>query len=217
MVATAPCLAWLHWPARRGRRAARRVAPFDYWLFGKARRGRSAGRRHQAPQLILTVLGLGIASMFFTNSAIASACRYSGARPGRIGCGTISAGVALHRRHRRLPARPGRSAAHDLGGVYFNTIFILAMAGCYAGTLPAGLPWRRPCSAISRLATNCCRLLRFDGYSSSPTSPGCRTCSAGSAHAARSASRGRAAGQPSDLRRGAQVAVSGWIATTVVL
>ena len=42
--------------------------------------------------------------------------------------------VVLHQRHRLLPAQPGRAAADDLGGLYFNLIFMLVLAGIYVGT-----------------------------------------------------------------------------------
>ena len=180
VLAASRALAWLHRPPIVAAVLLAAIG-FDLWLFGVHGAAGPLAAVIRQPQLLLTVLGLGIASMFFHELGHASACRYSGARPGRIGCGVYLIWPSLYTDVTdayRL-GRAGRLRT-DLGGVYFNTIFILAMAGCYAGT---GRPssWPRRCSATSRSSTSCCRCCVSTATSSSPTWPGCRTCSAGSA------------------------------------
>ena len=215
--AVARALAWLHWPPVVVA-VLFSVVAFDFWLFGVHGAAGPLAAVIKQPQLILTVLGLGIASMFFHELGHASACRYSGARPGRIGCGIYLIWPSLYTDVTdayRL-GRAGRLRT-DLGGVYFNAIFILAMAGCYAGT-------QRPVFLAAvlfghfEIVDQLLPVLRFDGYfiladlagvpdlfgRIRPTLRGLRP-------------GGRAAGQPSDLRRGARIAVTVWVATTIVL
>ncbi|MGH3094812.1 MAG: hypothetical protein ACRDMV_02285, partial [Streptosporangiales bacterium] len=87
------------------------------------------------PLLFLAVAGLTLASLVFHEFGHASACHRGGARPGVIGVGVYLVWLALYTDVTdayRLD-RAGRLRT-DLGGVYFNAIFVLGMAGCYAGT-----------------------------------------------------------------------------------
>jgi putative peptide zinc metalloprotease protein len=116
------------------------------------------------PSGILTVLGFAIASTFFHELGHAAACRYSGARPGAIGCGLYLVWPAFYTditNTYRL-GRAGRLRT-DLGGVYFNGIFIVGLAVGYAET-------GYPPLLVALLATNLeivqqlLPTLRFDGY-----------------------------------------------------
>ena len=82
------------------------------------------------------MLGLAVASMLFHECGHAAACRYGGARPGVIGVGFYVVWPAFYTNVTdayRL-GRAGRIRT-DLGGVYFNAVFVLA-----AGLRPT---WRR--------------------------------------------------------------------------
>jgi putative peptide zinc metalloprotease protein len=220
-------LAWLHRPIIVVA-VLLSVVAFDVWLF--ALRG-AAGPLISVlkqPLLILSVLGLGVASMVFHEFGHASACRYSGARPGRIGFGIFLIWPSLYTDVTDVyrVGRAGRLRT-DLGGVYFNTIFILALAGCYAGT-------GRPVFLAAVLFVHfeildqLLPILRFDGYFLLADLAGVpdlfgriRPILRGLLPAGRRASgsgpEGRAAGGPSDLRRGARVAVTAWVLVTVPL
>jgi putative peptide zinc metalloprotease protein len=93
---------------------------------------------HQAfyePAMILVVWALIIVGAAFHEIGHAAACRYGGARPGVMGAGLylvwpvfyteVSDAYRLDRRSRLRV---------DLGGLYFNAIFALAIAGIWAAT-----------------------------------------------------------------------------------
>lgn len=215
--ATAGALAWLHLPFVVGCVLAGAVA-FDVWLFGIHGAAGPLAAVVKQPQLILAVLGLGIASMFFHELGHASACRYSGARPGRIGCGLYLIWPSLYTDVTDVyrVGRAGRLRT-DLGGVYFNTIFMLALAGCYAGT-------HRPVFLAAilfvhfEIVDQLLPILRFDGYFILGDLAGVPDLFGRIRPVLRGLlPGGRAAGRPSDLRRGARVAVAAWVAVTVPL
>ncbi len=87
------------------------------------------------PLLLLMVLGLAVASMVFHECGHAAACRYGGARPGVIGVGFYVIWPAFYTNVTdayRL-GRAGRIRT-DLGGVYFNAIFVLPLTAAYLAT-----------------------------------------------------------------------------------
>ena len=87
------------------------------------------------PLLLLTVLGLALASMLFHECGHAAACRYGGARPGVIGVGFYVVWPAFFTNVTdayRL-GRVGRIRT-DLGGVYFNAVFVLPLVAAYLAT-----------------------------------------------------------------------------------
>jgi putative peptide zinc metalloprotease protein len=111
------------------------VAAVDYWLLSA--HGLSAAFRQvlNNPADLLIVAGLSIISAMFHECGHAAGCRYGGARPGRIGVGIYLVWPTFFTNvtdSYRL-SRAGRLRT-DLGGVYFNLIFILALAGIYEGT-----------------------------------------------------------------------------------
>ncbi len=108
---------------------------FDVWFFGSFGAVKALLAVVAQPILLLAVLGLTLASLVFHEFGHASACHYSGARPGCIGFGLYLVWPALYTDVTdvyRIP-RAGRLRT-DLGGVYFNVIFILAAATCYGVT-----------------------------------------------------------------------------------
>jgi len=88
-----------------------------------------------SPALLMMMLGLVILSAAFHECGHATACAYGGARPGVMGAGLYIVWPAFYTDVTdayRL-GKGGRLRT-DLGGVYFNVIFILATAGAYALT-----------------------------------------------------------------------------------
>jgi putative peptide zinc metalloprotease protein len=108
---------------------------FDVWLFfvhGLAGGAREALYR---PGLLLLTLGLVILAAAFHETGHAAACRYGGAKPGVMGVGMYIVWPAFYTDVTdayRL-SRGGRLRT-DLGGVYFNALFVLVLAGVYALT-----------------------------------------------------------------------------------
>ena len=84
------------------------------------------------PALILVVLALTLLSAAFHEIGHAAACRYGGARPGRMGVGLYLVWPAFYTDvtdSYRL-GRGGRLRV-DLGGLYFNAIFAVATLGVW--------------------------------------------------------------------------------------
>ncbi len=107
----------------------------DVWLFGYHGIAQSVRATLYDPLFILLMLGLVALSAAFHECGHASATAYGGARPGVMGVGLYIVWPAFYTDITdayRL-GKGGRLRA-DLGGVYFNTIFILATAGAYFAT-----------------------------------------------------------------------------------
>jgi putative peptide zinc metalloprotease protein len=116
------------------------------------------------PVLILAVLGLTVVAGAFHECGHASACRYGGARPGNMGVGLYIIWPAFYSTvtdSYRLD-RVGRLRT-DLGGIYFNTVFLLGLGLVYVGT---GDPWLLIAIVGLHLQTAWQLLpnLRLDGY-----------------------------------------------------
>jgi putative peptide zinc metalloprotease protein len=108
------------------------LAALDVWLFGFHGIAQSLRETLYKPAFILLTLGLVIVSAAFHECGHATACRYGGARPGKMGIGLYLVWPAFYTDVTdayRL-SKGGRLRT-DLGGVYFNAIFILATAGAY--------------------------------------------------------------------------------------
>jgi putative peptide zinc metalloprotease protein len=107
----------------------------DVWLFGI--HGISQGLRHviYQPALVLMLIGGVVLATAFHEIGHATACRFGGAKPGVMGVGVYIVWPAFYTDITdayRLDKR-GRLRT-DLGGMYFNTIFALCVAGAYAVT-----------------------------------------------------------------------------------
>jgi putative peptide zinc metalloprotease protein len=108
---------------------------FDIWLFFS--HGLAAGARETLyrPGLLLMTIGMVILAAFFHEVGHAAGCRYGGARPGVMGVGLYIVWPAFYTDVTdayRL-GRGGRLRT-DLGGVYFNALFVLILGGVYAVT-----------------------------------------------------------------------------------
>jgi putative peptide zinc metalloprotease protein len=111
------------------------VVAVDYWLFAVHGLGDGLRQVLRDPVDLLVVLGLTVVSAAFHECGHATGCRYGGARPGVIGVGIYLVWPSFFTNvtdSYRL-GRAGRLRT-DLGGLYFNLIFMLALAGIYAAT-----------------------------------------------------------------------------------
>jgi putative peptide zinc metalloprotease protein len=108
---------------------------FDAWLLTS--HGISSGLTQviEQPSIALALFALTAGSLVFHEFGHAAACRYSGGRPGAIGVGIFVVWPAFYTDvtdSYRLP-RAGRLRT-DLGGMYFNAVFCLALAAGYLAT-----------------------------------------------------------------------------------
>jgi len=118
---------------------------------------------HQ-PSVLVVICLLTIVAACFHELGHATAGRYGGADPGVIGVGIYLIWPAFFSDltdSYRL-SRSGRLRA-DLGGVYFNVVFMLLVGGLYAVT---GLHWLILLIALQHLAVaqQFLPFLRLDGY-----------------------------------------------------
>ncbi len=136
----------------------------DCWLF--ASHALSAGLEEilSNPIGLLAVFGLSVLSGAFHECGHATGCRYSGARPGVIGIGIYLVYPSFFTNvtdSYRL-SRAGRLRT-DLGGVYFNAVFILVLAGLYAATSALILLLVIAITQVEMLQ-QLIPVVRFDGY-----------------------------------------------------
>jgi putative peptide zinc metalloprotease protein len=126
-----------------------------------------ASATHQAfyePGLLLLVFALTLLSAGFHEFGHAAACRYGGATPGAMGVGLYLVWPAFYTEvtdSYRL-GRRGRLRV-DLGGLYFNAVFAVAMLGVWAA-----VRWDALLLVIGAQVLQMLRqlapLVRFDGY-----------------------------------------------------
>ncbi|HEV2069311.1 MAG TPA: hypothetical protein VGR26_05925, partial [Acidimicrobiales bacterium] len=136
----------------------------EIWLFGTQPMGSALAQALADPTSVLLVGGLAVASAFFHELGHATGCRYSGARPGPIGCGVYLVWPVFYTdisNTYRLE-RSGRLRA-VLGGVYFNAVFIIGITLLYVWT---GNPVLLAVVLIANLELiqQLLPTLRFDGY-----------------------------------------------------
>ena len=111
------------------------TAALDWWIFAVHGLGGGLQQALRDPAGMITVVALFIASAAFHELGHAAGCRYGGARPGRIGAGIYLLWPSFFTNvtgSYRL-SRAGRLRT-DLGGLHFNLISILALAGLYTAT-----------------------------------------------------------------------------------
>src|SRR5947208_2499971 len=111
------------------------LVAMDVWLFFSHGVAQSLRDVLYSPALLMMMLGLVILSAAFHECGHATACAYGGARPGAMGAGLYIVWPAFYTDVTdayRL-GKGGRLRT-DLGGVYFDVIFLLATAGTYALT-----------------------------------------------------------------------------------
>jgi putative peptide zinc metalloprotease protein len=111
------------------------LVALDVWLFGYHGIAQSTRSILYQPVLLVMVLGLVTLSAAFHELGHATACKYGGARPGAMGAGLYVVWPAFYTDVTdayRL-GRGGRLRT-DLGGLYFNSIFMLGVVGAYFAT-----------------------------------------------------------------------------------
>jgi putative peptide zinc metalloprotease protein len=137
---------------------------FDAWLFLEHGVAQGVRETLYRPQYVLGLLGLVVLSAAFHEIGHAAGCAYGGARPGRMGCGLYLAWPAFYTDVTDA-YRLGRGARlrTDLGGVYFNVVFILALGAAYAAT---GAEWLLLVAVVQHfeIAHQLLPVVRLDGY-----------------------------------------------------
>src|SRR4051794_1309329 len=111
------------------------LVAMDIWLFLFHGVAQSLREVLYSPALLMMMLGLVVLSAAFHECGHATACAYGGARPGVMGAGLYIVWPAFYTDVTdayRL-GKGGRLRT-DLGGVYFNVVFMLVVAGVYAAT-----------------------------------------------------------------------------------
>lgn len=139
------------------------VVAFDIWVFSTLCAALVFAALFD-PAGVIAVLLLLLAATLFHEFGHAAGCTYGGARPGQIGVGLylwIPAFYTNVTSAYRL-GRAGRLRT-DLGGVYFNAVFIVAAAAAYLLTGWAPL---LAVIALSHLeiVQQLLPVVRFDGY-----------------------------------------------------
>jgi putative peptide zinc metalloprotease protein len=151
-----------HWPVIAAVIAG--VVAVDGWIFSSRGLTAAFGQLLNNPADLLLLAVLTIASAAFHECGHAAGCRYGGARPGRIGFGLYLVWPSFFTDvtdSYRLD-RAGRLRT-DLGGVYFNLVFMLLLAAGYALT---GVPLLLLVIVLGHLEVlqQLLPFVRFDGY-----------------------------------------------------
>jgi putative peptide zinc metalloprotease protein len=210
-------LAWLHHPLIVAMVLLAAVA-MDVWLFGFHGAITPVLAVLDQPVLMLAVFALTVASLFFHEFGHASACRYSGACPGCIGCGLFLIWPSMYTDVTDVYriGRGGRIRT-DLGGIYFNIVFMLLLLGSYALTGQTFL-----LSAIYvghfEVLEQLMPAVRLDGYYILGDLAGVPDLYGKIGPILRSAIPGRpVAPEVAGLRRSARAIVTAWVVTMVPL
>ena len=108
------------------------LVALDIWYFGTHGMAQSLRDLIYQPLLVLLIYGLLIVSILWHELGHATACRYGGAKPGRIGFGIYIVWPAFFTDVTdALTLGKGGRVRTDLGGLYFNVLFALAIGGVY--------------------------------------------------------------------------------------
>jgi putative peptide zinc metalloprotease protein len=194
------------------------VLAVDAWLFTSPGLGGGLQQVLRDPVDLLIVAALSLVSAVFHECGHAAACRYGGARPGVIGAGLYLVWPSFFTDvtdSYRL-SRAGRLRT-DLGGLYFNLIFILVLAGLYAGT-SAGLLLLVIAITHLEMLEQLLPFVRFDGYFILSDLVGVPDLFARVAPILRNAvPRGPKDPRVTGLRRRARIVVTGWVLCVIPL
>ena len=170
------------------------------------------------PVDLLVVLGLSLVSALFHECGHATGCRYGGARPGVIGVGIYLVWPSFFTNvtdSYRL-SRAGRLRT-DLGGLYFNLIFMLALAGIYAAGSAQVLLLVIAVTHLEML-DQLLPIVRFDGYFILSDLIGVPDLFARVVPIVKSAlPAGRRDPRVAGLRRGARIVVTSWVLCVIPL
>ena len=190
----------------------------DWWLFAVHGLGGGIQQVLRDPVDLLTVLGLSLVAAVFHECGHAAGCRYGGARPGVIGVGIYLVWPSFFTNvtdSYRL-SRAGRLRT-DLGGLYFNLIFMLALAGIYAATSSEVLVLVIAVTHVEML-DQLLPFVRFDGYFILSDLIGVPDLFARVGPIMKSVlPAGRRDPRVTGLRRGARIAVTGWVLCVIPL
>jgi len=194
------------------------VLAVDYWLFAVHGLGGGLQQVLRDPVGLLIVLGLSVASAAFHECGHAAGCRYGGARPGVIGVGIYLVWPSCFTNvtdSYRL-SRAGRLRT-DLGGLYFNLIFMLALAGIYSVTSAEVLLLVIALTHLEMLE-QLLPFVRFDGYFILSDLVGVPDLFSRVPPILRNAvSRGSKDPRVTGLRRRARILVTGWVLCVIPL
>ena len=194
------------------------VLAVDYWLFTAHGLGSGLQQVLRDPVDLLIVLGLTLAAAVFHECGHATGCRYGGARPGVIGVGIYLIWPSFFTNvtdSYRL-SRAGRLRT-DLGGLYFNAVFMLALAGIYAATSAEILLLVIAVTHLEMLE-QLLPFVRFDGYFILSDLVGVPDLFARVAPILRSAvPKGPRDPRITGLRRGARIVVTAWVLSIIPL
>ena len=190
----------------------------DYWLFAVHGLGGGIQQVLRDPVDLLVVLGLSLVSALFHECGHAAGCRYGGARPGVIGVGISLVWPSFFTNitdSYRL-SRAGRLRT-DLGGLYFNLIFMLALAGIYAAGSAQVLLLVIAVTHLEML-DQLLPIVRFDGYFILSDLIGVPDLFARVVPIVKSAlPAGRRDPRVAGLRRGARIVVTSWVLCVIPL
>ncbi|MET8788446.1 hypothetical protein, partial [Streptomyces sp. NPDC004589] len=125
-------LGWLHAPLVVVLVSA---VVMDGWLFGVHGGITALLEVLEQPLWMLLLFVLTVVSLVFHEFGHASGCHYSGAVPGKIGCGIFLIWPSMYTDVTDVyrVGRAGRLRT-GLGGVYFNVVFMLVLTGLYLVT-----------------------------------------------------------------------------------
>jgi putative peptide zinc metalloprotease protein len=190
----------------------------DCWLLASHALGAGLEQLLRSPIGLLAVFGLTVLAGAFHECGHATGCRYSGARPGVIGAGIYLVWPSFFTNvtdSYRL-GRTGRLRT-DLGGVYFNAIFILVLAGVYAATSDPILLLVIVITQVEMLQ-QLIPVVRFDGYFILSDLAGVPDMFARVAPIVKSVLPGRRRDpRIADLRRGTRILVTCWVLAVIPL
>ena len=205
-----------HWPVVVA--VVSSMLAMDYWLFFVHGLGGGIQQVLRDPAALLAVLGLSLISALFHECGHAAGCRYGGARPGVIGAGIYLVWPSFFTNvtdSYRL-SRVGRLRT-DLGGLYFNTVFMLALAGLYMATSSQVLLLVIAVTHLEML-DQLLPFVRFDGYFILSDFIGIPDLFARVVPIVKSAlPAGRRDPRVAGLRRGARIVVTTWVLCVIPL
>jgi putative peptide zinc metalloprotease protein len=205
-----------HWPVVVA--VVSSMLAMDYWLFFVHGLGGGIQQVLRDPAVLLAVLGLSVISALFHECGHAAGCRYGGARPGVIGAGIYLVWPSFFTNvtdSYRL-SRVGRLRT-DLGGLYFNTVFMLALAGLYVATSSQVLLLVIAVTHLEML-DQLLPFVRFDGYFILSDFIGIPDLFARVVPIVKSAlPAGRRDPRVAGLRRGARIVVTTWVLCVIPL